>query len=305
MVWDAIRAARRQRIPSLLLIHNWDNLSSKGAFAVRPDWLGVWGDQAVEHAVRIHGFPRERVRKLGAPSLDPYFHHVPGSTESPFPFRYALFAGCYAPFDERSALIELDREIETRNLDLTIVYRPHPHRRPRKTPDLVEDGEFRHVVIDPQMREIYADSRAEYQLGARRAQPLLPPLDYYPALFEHAEFVICPLSTMIVEAAAFERRVLVVDYEHFEGIDRINGFHLARTSSDLPRLMVELERGEGHPQTPLREQIRWWLHHDERTYAERLADLVEEVGGEAVLTETPRAVHAAMATSSTQERSPT
>jgi hypothetical protein len=34
MVWDGVRAAREQGITSLVLVHNWDNLSSKGAFAV-------------------------------------------------------------------------------------------------------------------------------------------------------------------------------------------------------------------------------------------------------------------------------
>ena len=43
LVLDTLRAARRRGIPSLVLAHNWDNLSSKGAFAVKPDALGVWG----------------------------------------------------------------------------------------------------------------------------------------------------------------------------------------------------------------------------------------------------------------------
>src|SRR5205814_10096743 len=55
-VTDAIRGARDLGIPSVVIAHNWDNLSSKGAFPVKPDHLAVWGPQSVEHAVRIHGF---------------------------------------------------------------------------------------------------------------------------------------------------------------------------------------------------------------------------------------------------------
>jgi hypothetical protein len=293
-VTDGLRSARELGIPSLVLVFNWDNLSSKGAFAVKPDHLAVWGEQSVEHAVRIHGFERERVSILGVPSFDSYFRHVPHSTAAPFPFRYALFAGCYAPFDEAEALERIDRAIEAQGLELKVVYRPHPHRRPRKRPDRVDDDRLRHVVIDPQVRDLYEASFDEYRRGVARPKPRYPALDYYPALLENAEFTVCPLSTMIVESAIFERRViviayddgvhpdspaLVVNYDHFEGIDRVDGFELCRSADELPRLFVRMATEDRNPARPLREQISWWLHHDSRTYAERLAELVEDLAG--------------------------
>jgi hypothetical protein len=291
-VTDALRSARELGIPSLVLVYNWDNLSSKGAFAVKPDYLAVWGEQSVEHAVRIHGFDRRRVRILGVPTFDSYFHHRPGTTKSPFPFRYALFAGCYAPFDEADALRRIDRAIEEHGLDLKLVYRPHPHRRPRKRPDRIDEVQLRHVVVDPQVRDLYEASFDEYGRRARRSKPRYPALDYYPALLENAEFTVCPLSTMIVESAIFERRVLViayddgvhpdspalvVNYDHFEGIDRVDGFELCRTADELGELFVRMSTDADPPGRPLREQLRWWLHHDSRTYANRLAALVAEV----------------------------
>jgi hypothetical protein len=283
LVWDGLRSARELGIPTLVLVHNWDNLSSKGAFAVRPDYLGVWGEQSAEHAERIHGFPRDRVGVLGVPTFDHYFRHPADSTESPFPFRYALFAGCFAPFDELSALEGLEQAIEEQGLDLKVVYRPHPHRRPRKRPDFFDEHRFEHVVLDPQMRDIYL---ASFDEGAERPKPLFPALDYYPALFEHTELVICPLSTMIVEAAIFEKPVVVIAYDdgihrdspatviefdHFDGIDRIDGFEICRDADDLGPLFTRLVEDSPRPARPLRQQIGYWLYHDDRTYAERLA----------------------------------
>jgi hypothetical protein len=302
-VTDTLRSARELGIPSLVLVFNWDNLSSKGAFAVKPDRLAVWGEQSVEHAVRIHGFDRERVRILGVPTFDSYFHHEPGSTRSPFTFRYALFAGCYAPFDEADALERLDRTIEEHGLDLKVVYRPHPHRRPRKRPDRIDEERLRHVVIDPQVRDLYEASFDEYGPGASRSKPRYPALDYYPALLENAEFTICPLSTMIVESAIFERPViviayddgvhpdspaLVVNYDHFEGIDRVEGFELCRTADELPELFARFAEGAAAPARALREQIAWWLYHDEARYSERLAALVAELGGDHSVIRTAR-----------------
>lgn len=297
LVWDGLRSAQDMGIPSLLLIHNWDNLSSKGAFAVRPEYLAVWGDQSVEFAERIHGVSPARVRAIGAPSFDVYVGHEPGSSEPPFPFPYVLFAGCYAPFEERSALERLDRLVSEHRLGLKIVYRPHPHRHPRSVADFVEEGSLQNVVIDPQIRPFYEASRAEFETWSTpertRLKPLFPALEYYPSLLENAEFVICPLSTMIVEAALLERRVavvayddgihenspaVVVDYDHFEGIDRIDGFSVCRTREQLDAAFLEMAAGGGHPQRPLKEQIRWWLHWDERPYGDRLQEWLAEIG---------------------------
>jgi hypothetical protein len=289
LVSDAIASGRDLRIPTLVLVQNWDNLSSKGAFPVKPDYLGVWGEQSAEHANRIHGVPRERVGLLGAPQFESYFRHRPGSTTSPFPYRYVLFAGCYAPFDERDALRRLDAAIEAAGLDLAVVYRPHPHRAKRLVDDRVRPGDFRHVVLDPQLEPAY---RAHWEGMDHHAKPLLPSLDYYPALFEHAELVICPLSTMLVEAAIFDRRVLVVAYDdgihpnspatvvhfdHFEGVDRIDGFELVREAGDLGPALTRTLAAPAGSVPSLRAQIGWWLHHDERSYSERLRAFVAEI----------------------------
>src|SRR5918994_2987026 len=50
LVIDAIRSAKALGITSLVLVYNWDNLSSKGTFPVEPDYLGVVGPQSVKHA---------------------------------------------------------------------------------------------------------------------------------------------------------------------------------------------------------------------------------------------------------------
>lgn len=297
LVWDGLRSAKSLGIPTAVLIANWDNLSSKGIFAIKPEYLAVWGQQSVEHADRIHDIPAHRVRVLGAPAFEHYFSHQPGTGRSPFDFPYVLFAGCFAPFDERSALERLDRLIEREGIDLKVVYRPHPHRFPRNVPDFVDEARFEHVVIDPQVRDLYEASSREFenwnQPGRRRLKPLLPPLSYYPALLEHARFMVCPLSTMIVEAAIFERRVAVVayddgihvnspaavvDYDHFEGIDRIDGFTMCSTPEAMDDAFLALAREPAEHGSSLREQLRWWLHFDDRPYGERLRAWVEEIG---------------------------
>jgi len=291
---DAIRSARLLGVPSLVLVINWDNLSSKGAFTVKPDYIGVWGEQSAEHARRIHGIPRDRVELLGVPTFDHYFRYPSGSEPAPFPFRYAVFAGCFAAFDELTPLRRLDELIEARSLDLKVVYRPHPYRQDRLEDDFADEATFRHVIVDPQMRDWYVGA---YRSRSRKIwqDPLgqLPDLDYYAPLLDHASFVICPFSTMIIEAAIFERPVLVpawddgihpippssvIDYEHFQGIEEIRGLEVCRTWAGFEEAFLALSGARSSGITePMRDQIEYFLHHDERPYRDRLTALVARI----------------------------
>jgi hypothetical protein len=288
VVVDTVRSAKELGIPVLALVYNWDNLSSKAAFVVVPDYLGVGGFQAAQHAQQIHRIPRDRVAVLGSPYIDLHFTHPPGSTSSPFPFPYVLFAGCYQPFDELTALELLEQEIERSKLDLKVVYLPHPRRLRRRNDDFVDEPRFRHVVIEPRTRDDYV---AEREKGKGRRQPL--PLDYYPALLENAEFVACPLSTMMIEAAIFERRVLVIAYHdgvhptspgvaikylHFDGVDRVDTFEVCRDIGDLGPLFTRLAREKRPPARPPKDQTDYYVYHDERPYSRRLKELVDQIG---------------------------
>jgi hypothetical protein len=287
VVVDAVRSAKPRGIPTLALMYNWDNLSSKAAFAVEPDYVGVAGHQAVDHAERIHRLPRERVAVLGSPYIDPYFRHVPGAADSPFPFPYALFAGCYQPFDELTALREIEATIEREGLDLKVVYLPHPRRLARKVDDFVDDDAFRHVLVEPRVRDAY---RAQHGQAKGRSYPL--PLDYYPSLLGNAEFVVCPLSTLMLEAAIFGRRVLVIayhdglhgtspgvaiDYLHFDGVEAVDTFEVCRRGDALGETFLRLARDGAAPRRPPKEQLDQWVYHDDRGFAERLAELVAEI----------------------------
>jgi hypothetical protein len=297
-IFDAIRSARALGIPSLALLFNWDNLSSKAAFVVPPDYMGVIGHQSAQHARQIHRIPPERVRVLGSPYIDHHFRHDPGSTESPFPFRYVLFAGCYQPFDELTAIEGLERTIEDEGLELKVVYLPHRWRLRRKRPDFVDESRFKHVVLEPRISRPYLDSwerdRGEAYQASKTMDMDFLPLDYYPALLENAEFVVCPLSTMMLEAAIFRRRVIAIAYHdglhptspgvainylHYDGVDRVENFEVCREMSDLGPLFTKLARDRRPAKRPPKEQMDWWIYHDERPFGERLAEFVAEIAG--------------------------
>ena len=287
-VHDLVQEAATLGIPSLLLFNGWDNISTKTWFIRLPDYIGVWGEQSVDHAVAIHGFQRDRVFPLGVPTFRRHFEMAGRDLPSPYPFRYVLFAGCALPFDERSALAELDAELNRSGPDdVRIVYRPHPWRHQRAADDAVCEDDFRTVTIDQQVRAQYL--AAQGRGAALGPEDFLPSLDYYPALLSNAELVVCPLSTMVVESAILERPVLILAYDdkihklppsvvarsdHFDGINDIDGFETADRIEEVgPALSAMLRRPAGST-PPLQPQLQHWLFFDDRTYGQRLATLV-------------------------------
>lgn len=64
---DVLLSCRKHKILSLMLVDNWDNLSSKSILWEKPDHIAVWGEQSVEHACDIQGFNREQVTSIGTP----------------------------------------------------------------------------------------------------------------------------------------------------------------------------------------------------------------------------------------------
>lgn len=285
LVNQAIREARRRRVPSLALMVNWDGLTSKGALIERPDRLGVWGARTAADAQQVHGLPAERIDVIGSPSLDQYRHPPKEAGPSPFPTPYVLVAGAYTPYDEARLMQELRAAREEAGLDITLVYRPHPYRAPRLRPDRVEEGDG--VVLDPAVADAYA---ASFEPGGRtRQRATFPPLSEYLPLLRNASLVVSPLSTMVLEAALIPRPVIAViaddglnqpplstvaRYEHFAGLAEVKAVTLAHSYAELRARFAELAAGADLPRAP-DSSLDQIVLNSEFTLAERAKEWVK------------------------------
>jgi hypothetical protein len=66
-----LKAATQMKIPTVLLVASWDNLT-KGVFPSRPDRLVVWNPIMFEEAQELHGFRPEQIFIGGVPQFDLY-----------------------------------------------------------------------------------------------------------------------------------------------------------------------------------------------------------------------------------------
>lgn len=292
---DILRLKRKHSFQVFFLIDNWDNLSSKSVFMYPPDYLGVWGQQSVNHAEMIHHIKNDRVFCLGTPRFENYYalndalmkSMVP---QSPYDFPYVLFVGCSIAFDETTALHCLDEGLKKYNLGrdnpLKVIYRPHPWRTKRKKEEIFEEANFEFVQLDEPMRMNYYTPQGD---------SFQPSLNYYPALLANAFIVIGPLTTMLLEAALLQKKVLAVAYDdgihytsphnalkyykHFEGIEKIPGFYFSHSKASFIEDFFQSIQAVNSPicQEQHQEVLQYFLFHDHRTYSERLRDALHRI----------------------------
>ena len=280
---------------TLFLVNGWDNLCSKGVFLRLPDYLGVWGQQSLVDAVQIQGMPQHRCILMGCSRYEPYFTMHANCLNSPFRFPYILFAGATTPCDEIGALKICERLLA--GSAIKVVYRPHPWREKRKCFDLFEKDGYNNVVIDPQVEEAYYGEKAKGTESVSSGN--YPSLDYYPALLNHAMFIVSPMSSMTLEAALFDVPALILanddgvhsipaskqlEYHHFKGYEDMPGWVVAKTMAEFRlgfdgALIRWADESRDHRKfrPALSLATRRYLHQDGRTYAERLRDAVATI----------------------------
>lgn len=286
---DVIRLGKKLGIPTLALIDNWDNLSSKTVLWDKPTHLGVWGEQTRRQAIDIHGCDERSVHLLGTPRFDSYLRPQAKPRKkdtSALPDNYILFVGSAMPFDEIGALGALEHALASSDInptELRVLYRPHPWQQQRRIPQEFVPEKFTYTELDPQLAgALTTGSRSSAQNTGFQ-----PDLGYYPQLLSNALMVVGPLTTMLFEAALCHRPVLALAYpdghhfntsrryfSHFDGLERVPGFVFCTSSGDLPTLVPRfLSQPAPEPKTS-DEVTQYFLYRDKDTYSQRLANLV-------------------------------
>jgi hypothetical protein len=283
---DAVRVSKKIGVPTVFLIDNWDNLSSKSILWEKPSYVAVWGEQSCEHAINIQGFKKEQVISMGTPRFDEYFQVRDTDLKSNFHFKYILFVGTALAFDEADVLQKLNAVISKHSdifMNVKIIYRPHPWRQGS---DSINGKNLENIVIDPQMVDTYANNYV--------SKDFQPDLSYYPSLLKNAEFVVGGLTSMLIEALIFRKRFLALVYDdgrnytsqhnafkyftHFQGLKDVEALSFCENIDTLETVFIStwLARNDINA-AKIDVQRRFFYFDDARTYSQRLRDLCCDV----------------------------
>ena len=302
---DVLQVADALSIPTLLLVLGWDNPSSKGLIRHHPTIMGVWGEQSQRHAVEVQGLSPDRVRVVGAPHYED-FHSCPGADRGalrrtmgvPSDGQLVMFAGTFRLFDETALLREMDQAIDTGALPpMHLFYRPHPWRVNRQSEENFFDHDWHHITMDPEIAASYRYAKAGR--GAATPDDFSLRMKHLAQIYQAVDAVISPMSTVLLEALLFGLPTMAVafsDGKHSWSADKVSQMYHFKELYRVPNIIVCRDRADFFPMvqelvahigdesfsTALRRSTHEFLYRDGRSYAARVAGLVDDM-----LTNTP------------------
>ena len=70
---EYVKAAQALKIPTILPVLSWDNLTTKGLIHVIPDWVLAWNQAHYDEAKAVHGVPEDQLIITGSQFFDKWF----------------------------------------------------------------------------------------------------------------------------------------------------------------------------------------------------------------------------------------
>jgi hypothetical protein len=74
---EFLKAGAAQKVPTVIWVQSWDNLTNKGLLHFTPDRVFVWNTVQEQELSRYHGVPPDRVCMTGAQTFDHWFNGDP------------------------------------------------------------------------------------------------------------------------------------------------------------------------------------------------------------------------------------
>lgn len=273
---SAIYISNKKQIASILIIDNWDNLSSKSVIWNRPHYAAVWGEDMSQDAIKIQNISRERIIRIGSPRVSR------GGNSRRLRLKESgsiLFAGSGLQHsDEISLLLECSTALSKTNSNRCLVYRPHPYG--------LTPGEI--LRINEQIKNHKnislafdaTDNLAENFYTKKSFESLSQSID-------NADLIIGTHSTVLVEALAHGRQVIAYSMAEF-GV--FHGSSVWDNYAHLSRLRLNRNVREAHTRREFLDLIIHFepnpcpenlapeiIYEDELTYSERIMNALNLV----------------------------
>jgi hypothetical protein len=258
---EYVKAARRLRIPTVVPVLSWDNLTTKGLIHVAPDLTLAWNDTQRDEAVQVHDIPRDKVAVTGAPFFDPWFQDSReiepreafcrrAGIEPGRPFAVYLGSSANIAEDEtwliRALASALQGAADPELRSMQLLVRPHPANA-----NVHATLEEPNVVVWPKAGRL-PDSDA-----AR---------EDFRATLQHAVAAVGINTSGMIDAVIADRpcvALVVPEYDatqsravHFTHLLRANTLELADGPESCASLLLALSRGADSTREPRRRFVQ-------------------------------------------------
>ena len=131
---DFLAGAKNIGLKTLMAIDNWDHLTGKSVYPIKPDFFTVMGTNDIQHAVAIHNCDPKSILPFGLPRFDVYRRPI----NSPVNLNIAtkkkiLYCGFSLAHSEKRIVDQIANFMDDKYGEgaVEVCYRPHPGPLPR------------------------------------------------------------------------------------------------------------------------------------------------------------------------------
>lgn len=230
------------RIDSIICLENWDNISSKAVFHLKPKKILVWGEQAAISASFLHKIPVTNIYEAGSPRIEFTLSQLRYSNTNMK--LKVLFAGGSQDYEQDLFWVHEVHKWLDKKFDL--IYLPHPI-----------NYKFLNSSCDMKLLDGVKVLNLESNSAIVKDKQL-PKLDSYHEILNDIFLIISPLSTMSLEALIYGKLSIGIDFseemyfqkrkkiwwatevfEHYFGLGESPNFVLIKKPSDLLELELK------------------------------------------------------------------
>ncbi len=251
---------------TILIIDNWDNLTSKGSYIVNPDFITVMGENDIKNAISTHNFSSNQVWPIGLPKFEQikYINSLKANKMSIYYIGFSL------PHDEVEIINRLYIAIKNHfpTSDFDFIYRPHPLQLERYHKKSI-------------------NSQVLVEMESRRQ---LPNLDQnYGQILGEASLVIGPPTTLILEAALMNKNILIdltkdklyktssgrvaKKYKHVKELEKLMPEICCKNTKILEQKMLELIKSN-FPQMEYNKNLNQLISFDDTKFVNKLINRI-------------------------------
>lgn len=205
-VSDLIDIGNRNYIPTIYLMNSWDNCSSRALTHGNPTKYLVWGKDAAEFAKESLKLDEKNLDIIGCAQFEIY-KEKPLLSKKKFRNLYKVkknetlicYAGSNLGINETKHLEILDKRLNAKNLNIKILYRPHPWKNRHKNEKSFFDYKFKNIIFDKYSIKSYVDSFSKTKLYSSN----ILNCDYKETntIVKSIDGIFVPFSTLSIECS--------------------------------------------------------------------------------------------------------
>ena len=269
----SILLGKKIKVPSMVVVDNWDNLSSKSIFPLEPNALICFGQQSVNFTHSIQKFNDCKIYPIGSARFEVYRGVIEGS-EKKEP-RQILYAGSSIAAEDLEILELFENYYSTNNLNINFKYRRHPYPQgPElnlddlhlKFPRLFKPGQVLPSRVLESLEQTKEELRSTKILVAMPTTFLL-------------EGVLCNIPTILIsfesKKVRTSSRMMIEELEHLKGIENVQNISLVNNSIELFATLTRLSTSSNLVQD--NSELNHFVNWESKSFPQKFIETIEEI----------------------------